>query len=1075
MSDRADLYSMPPPEAPRPIAERSAQILLAWLLLLVADNVLLAATASTEFTGPWEPLALLVIGTPVAAAMLLPLSLLAAIVHWHAEAARYSPFSRRIIVTAAGCLGFAMGWGVGGGRHLADPIVRTLFAGSVAFFVSMVVRTGFWAPIRRGLREHVFSFGLLLAAFAFLADRFVLPRLYGAFHVALAGVLLLGASTLSRKVPAPSYALPLLVFGTLFPGIVAAFELQRIGEHARLVALDRSPIVGRALGVFAATFPTLAEGPETPVRTVARPAGEAPRSLDWSGRSIVVVTIDALRADHLPFQGYSRNTAPNLAAIAERGVVFENAIAATPHTSYSVGSLWTGTYLRPLVALGLESDPTTLPSLMKLYGFETAAFYPPAVFYVDGARFGELEASGFGFNYRKAEFADGDKRVDQVRAFYNDITTPGPRFLWVHLFEPHEPYEPHAGHDFGPLPVDRYDGEIAAADETLGAIVQMARAHDPRAIVIVSADHGEAFGEHGASHHGTTVYDEQVHVPLVVEGEGISARRVTSVVQTVDIAPTIASALGMPRPARFRGRDLGPMIAGSKDPGAVDDGIAWAETDERTLVAKGPYRLVCARRERACALFDHRDDAQELQDKSDSAATVKAELRALAKQIEADHGRYEAGAAQRWPESLRRVAQGDRDALEDALSLLDDVKPELRTAVAEACERMVDARCTEPLKRSIVRETQPEVRAAMALSLAALDAIDADALSKAVAGTHSLAAGRADVALAMRGDADASARVLAKVRGFADGTVQAEESERRRVVHALASSKPEGWVAALEANLDDVRLRDALVPALASSGQWSVAKRVSSLLEEEREPALRLVELSALETLHAQKDLEAGLRFVAGLPEPSGEGLVRALRLGVVKEGVPGCALSFSKNGRPVARAVMTVKRGPWRLLAKGTVDDGAVPSLELDGEQRMGLTPTTDTPDVFYATPPVIGQAVLTLRAGPGFHLDAVWVVPATEDPSLKRRPKVAEHAESCTNGASCAKAPAAGDASHVEGGNPHKNRIDPARKAGAEGAAKAKKAKDRAATDPGAATAKGKTPKAKRPSGEDTSETKP
>lgn len=1077
MSDPRDLYSAPPPEPPRPIGERVAQILVAWLLLLVADNLVLTVTARDAFTGPWEPLALLVVGTPVAASMLVPVAAAFAMAHWHAEAARYAPFSRRIVVAVAGLLGFAVGWGVGGGRHLADPIVRGLFASSVGFLVATAARTAFWPPVRRALRAQMVPFGFALALLALLADRLVLPRLYEAFHVALATLVLLATSTLSRRLVLPSFALPAVVFGVLFPGIVAAFELERIGDHARLVALERSPVLGRLLGAFASTFPTLTEGPEVARKgSSGTMVGETPRSLDWHDRSIVVVTIDALRADHLPFQGYARPTAPNLTALAERGVVFENAIAATPHTSYSVGSLWTGTYLRPLVALGLEGDPTTLPSLMKLYGFETAAFFPPAVFYVDGARFGALQESGFGFNYRKMEFADGEKRVDQVRAFYTNVTRPGPRFLWVHLFEPHEPYEPHAAHDFGSLPVDRYDGEIAAADETLGAIVRVVRDHDPRAVVIVSADHGEAFGEHGSTHHGTTVHDEQIHVPLVIEGEGIGPRRVASVVQTIDIAPTIASALGMPRPPRFRGRDLGPFVAGTASPN--DEGFAWAETEERTLLARGSYRLVCARKERACALFDHRDDAAELHDKGTTDATVKQELRALAKQLEADHGRYESGAAQRWPEALRRVAQGDREALDEALPLLDDVKPELRAALADACLRMKDAHCKDPLTRAFAKESDRETKARMALALAELEALDAQALAAALAGTTLLAEGHADVALATRGDASAGARLVARAHAFAEGTAQAEEGERRRVLAAIGQAKPSGWVEALEANLDDVRLRSTLVPALASSGLWSMGKRIAALLEEEREPALRLVELDALEALHAQKDLEAGIRFVAGLPEPAGEALERGIRLGIVKEGALGCVRAFEKNGRVMARAVGTMKRGPWRILAKGTVDEGVVPTFELDGEQRMPMTPTADRADVFFATPPVIGQAQLTLKPGPGFRVEALWLVPATQDPALAKRPKKPEAQESCTEDASCAKAAPATNEAPPAGGNPHRHRVDPTRKAAAEGAANAQKQKNSATSAASDAPHKGtkvKTPKSTRPSRADKNETKP
>jgi hypothetical protein len=241
-----------------------------------------------------------------------------------------------------------------------------------------------------------------------------------------------------------------------------------------------------------------------------------------------------------------------------------------------------------------------------------------------------------------------------------------------------------------------------------------------------------------------------------------------------------------------------------------------------------------------------------------------------------------------------------------------------------------------------------------------------------------------------------------------------------------------------------------------------------------------MVELAALEALHAQKDFESGLRFVAGLPEPPGEALERGLAAGLVREGVMGCALTFEKKGRVVARAVGTMKRGPWRILAKGTVEEGGVPTFELDGEQRMPMTPTADRANVFYGTPPVIGQAQLTLKPGPGFRVEALWLVPATQDPALAKRAKKPEapagesRTESCTAGATCAKAEPAPAVTRHEGGNPHTNRVDPARAAGAAGAAKAKRTKDAAAID-AKASAKGKTPKTKRQSAPTTSETTP
>ena len=155
----------------------------------------------------------------------------------------------------------------------------------------------------------------------------------------------------------------------------------------------------------------------------------------------------------------------------------------------------------------------------------------------------------------------------------------------MHLFGPHEPYEAHADHPFGDRDVDRYDSEIAAADSTVGDIVDHVRALRPGAVTIVTADHGEEFSEHGGRYHGTTVYEEQVRVPLVVSAPGLlSAHRVQSVAQTIDLLPTILSALSIPPSPRIRGRALGAALLAS----APNPGFAFAETEESALWQKAP-------------------------------------------------------------------------------------------------------------------------------------------------------------------------------------------------------------------------------------------------------------------------------------------------------------------------------------------------------------------------------------------------------------------------------------------------------------------------------------------------------
>ena len=110
-------------------------------------------------------------------------------------------------------------------------------------------------------------------------------------------------------------------------------------------------------------------------------------AIDLRGRDVVLISVDALRADHVGAYGYGRPTTPRLDRLAAEGVVFEAAYTPTPHTSYAVSSLMTGKYIRPLVLQGLGDDSETWAQHLQRYGYKTAGFYPPAVFFIDGERF----------------------------------------------------------------------------------------------------------------------------------------------------------------------------------------------------------------------------------------------------------------------------------------------------------------------------------------------------------------------------------------------------------------------------------------------------------------------------------------------------------------------------------------------------------------------------------------------------------------------------------------------------------------------------------------------------------------
>ena len=345
----------------------------------------------------------------------------------------------------------------------------------------------------------------------------------------------------------------------------AARRLGRTG-NLRLVLEQHAPILGRAVHVAAWLAPPVPADADDASQSAVSPPRELVPTLDWAGADILLVSIDALRADHLGAYGYSRSTTPNLDALAEESALFEHAYCPTPSTSYSVTSMMTGKPMRSLLSLGLGRDSETWATYLRGRGYRTAAFYPPAVFYIDADRFTEFEKTGLGFEHRRVNSTSAERRVREVED-YLATAGPEPLFLWVHLYEPHEPYVTHPGYDFGegeargrPL---RQRGRLHGRGRGRAPSRRARGAARTTLAIVVTADHGEEFDDHGGHYHGTTCYEEQVRVPLLVSGPGVAPRRVGTVVQTIDLLPTVLSAVGIARPASVRGRDLGPVLVGT--------------------------------------------------------------------------------------------------------------------------------------------------------------------------------------------------------------------------------------------------------------------------------------------------------------------------------------------------------------------------------------------------------------------------------------------------------------------------------------------------------------------------------
>jgi arylsulfatase A-like enzyme/tetratricopeptide (TPR) repeat protein len=278
--------------------------------------------------------------------------------------------------------------------------------------------------------------------------------------------------------------------------------------------------------------------------------------LTWPEADVVLVSIDTLRADHLPFYGYTKGATPHLAALAREGMIFETAYSHCPLTLPSHASLFTGllpkrTGVRDNMGFRLKEDRRTLAERFKTAGWRTGGAVSSFLLRRETGL-----ARGFDF-YEDAltteggEESLGDMQRDgsvAVEALAHWISEQhgGKVFAFLHLYEPHTPYAPPERYRY----LAPYDGDIAYADELVGRFLESLRSAGiyDRAIVAVVSDHGEGLGDHGEQEHGIFLYREAIQVPLILRLPGAQhgGRRIPGAVGLVDVAPTLLDLAGLP-------------------------------------------------------------------------------------------------------------------------------------------------------------------------------------------------------------------------------------------------------------------------------------------------------------------------------------------------------------------------------------------------------------------------------------------------------------------------------------------------------------------------------------------------
>lgn len=287
--------------------------------------------------------------------------------------------------------------------------------------------------------------------------------------------------------------------------------------------------------------------------------------------SLLVVTLDTTRAGHLGAYGAPAGISPVLDRLARRGTVFSAAATSAPVTLPSHATIFTGLYpfhhgVRNNTEYRLSDAQTTLAEILSGAGFETAAFVSAFVLedrYGLSQGFGTYDdrvggARGSAFESANLERPSADV-TDAAIAWLRQRSASGRFFAWVHYYAPHTPYEPPVP-ERDLFPRDLYGGEIASTDAQVGRLLATlaARGLEERTLVVVVADHGESLGEHGELTHSVFLYEGVMQVPLIAGGAGwpLPAGPSDRLAGTVDLLPTLLSALSLPVPAKLDGRSL---------------------------------------------------------------------------------------------------------------------------------------------------------------------------------------------------------------------------------------------------------------------------------------------------------------------------------------------------------------------------------------------------------------------------------------------------------------------------------------------------------------------------------------
>jgi choline-sulfatase len=341
---------------------------------------------------------------------------------------------------------------------------------------------------------------------------------------------------------------------------------------------------------------------------------------------VIVISVDSLRAD-MPWAGYPRPIAPRLTELETRSVGYTRAYAISSYTSMSLGGLLGGKLPSEMKRSGFffgsyAKDNVMFPELLQARGVRNVSAH--AHTYFSSAGFDQgfdvwQIVPGIVFKNETDPNVTSPQHESMAEAILDDPKLESGRFFaWFHFLDPHDQYISHEKDGIAPYGKtlrDRYDAEVTFTDRYVGKLLDFiaTKSWAKRTAIIVTADHGEAFGEHGQFNHGFEVWENLVHVPMYFVVPGAQPRHIDTPRSAIDLAPTILELLGVPLDPAFEGKSLVPELYGAaaEPRDVIVDLPMTSDNDKRRALVHGSLKIVAFGKSELLRLYDLEADPDE--------------------------------------------------------------------------------------------------------------------------------------------------------------------------------------------------------------------------------------------------------------------------------------------------------------------------------------------------------------------------------------------------------------------------------------------------------------------------------